>query len=62
MDNSDELEKIVDEVLAKNEKSVIDFKAGKENALKFLIGQIMAHTKGKANPQIVQEIVKNKLK
>ena len=62
MDNSDELEKIVEEVLAKNEKSVVDFKAGKENALKFLIGQTMAMTKGKANPQIVQEIVKNKLK
>ena len=62
MDNSDELEKIIDEVLAKNEKSVADFKSGKENALKFLIGQVMAHTKGKANPQIVQEIVKNKLK
>ncbi len=62
MDNSDELEKIIDEVLVKNEKSVVDFKAGKENALKFLIGQVMATTKGKANPQIVQEIVKNKLK
>ncbi|PIP28640.1 MAG: Asp-tRNA(Asn)/Glu-tRNA(Gln) amidotransferase GatCAB subunit B [Candidatus Moranbacteria bacterium CG23_combo_of_CG06-09_8_20_14_all_35_22] len=62
MDNLDELEKIVDEILAKNEKSVVDFKAGKENALKFLIGQTMAMTKGKANPQIVQEIVKNKLK
>jgi len=62
MDNSDELEKIIEEVLAKNEKSVADFKAGKENALKFLIGQVMSATKGKANPQIVQEIMKNKLK
>ena len=62
MDDSDELEKIVEEVLAKNEKSVADFRAGKENASKFLIGQVMAHTKGKANPQKVQEIVKNKLK
>ena len=61
MDNLEELEKIIDEVLAKNEKSVVDFKTGKENALKFLIGQVMAHTKGKANPQMVQEMVKNKL-
>ncbi|HRY82753.1 MAG TPA: Asp-tRNA(Asn)/Glu-tRNA(Gln) amidotransferase subunit GatB [Candidatus Moranbacteria bacterium] len=61
MDNSEELEKIMDEVLAKNEKSVADFKAGKENALKFLIGQIMKETKGKANPQKVQEILHNKL-
>ncbi|KKP80326.1 MAG: glutaminyl-tRNA synthase (glutamine-hydrolyzing) subunit B [Candidatus Moranbacteria bacterium RIFOXYA12_FULL_35_19] len=61
MDNSEELEKVIDELLAKNEKSVADFKSGKENALKFLIGQTMAMTKGKANPQIVQEIIKKKL-
>jgi aspartyl-tRNA(Asn)/glutamyl-tRNA(Gln) amidotransferase subunit B len=61
MDNSDELEKIIEEVLAKNEKSVTDFKAGKENALKFLMGQVMAMTKGKANPQKVQEMLRKKL-
>ena len=62
MDNSDELEEIISEVLSKNEKSVADFKAGKENALKFLMGQVMAATKGKANPEKVQEIIKDKLK
>jgi len=62
MDNRGELEKIVDEVLAKNEKSVADFKNGKANALKFLVGQVMAVTKGKANPKMAQEIIKNKLK
>ena len=61
MDNSEELGKAIDEVLAKNEKSIADFKAGKENALKFLIGQVMSATKGKANPQIVQEMLKEKL-
>jgi len=56
-----ELEKIVDDVLAGNEKSVSDFKAGKENALKFMMGQVMAATKGSANPQIVMEIIRKKL-
>ncbi len=62
MDNDDELSKIIDEIISKNEKSVVDFKSGKENALKFLIGQTMKETKGRANPQKVQEIIKNKLK
>ncbi|HAT74306.1 MAG: Aspartyl/glutamyl-tRNA(Asn/Gln) amidotransferase subunit B [Candidatus Moranbacteria bacterium GW2011_GWF2_36_839] len=61
MDNSDELEKIVEEVLAKNEKSVVDFKAGKENALKFLIGQTMSATKGKANPNAASELLVKKM-
>ncbi len=57
-----ELETIVNEVLANNAKSVEDFKAGKENALKFLMGQVMKGTGGKANPQMVMEILKDKLK
>jgi aspartyl-tRNA(Asn)/glutamyl-tRNA(Gln) amidotransferase subunit B len=48
-------------VLAANEQSIIDFKAGKENALKFLMGQVMKETKGKANPQMINEILKEKL-
>jgi len=56
-----ELEGIVEEVLAGNVKSVEDYKAGKENALKFLMGQVMKNTGGKANPQVVMEILKNKL-
>jgi aspartyl-tRNA(Asn)/glutamyl-tRNA(Gln) amidotransferase subunit B len=56
-----ELETIVDSVLAGNIKSVADFKAGKQNAFQFLIGQIMKETKGKANPKIVSEILKKKL-
>lgn len=57
-----ELEAIVDDVIANNSKSVEDFKAGKENALKFLMGQVMKGTGGKANPQVVMEILKEKLK
>ncbi len=62
MDDEGELEKIVGEVIANNEKSVADYKAGKKNALKFLVGQVMAKTKGKANPKKAQEMLKNKLK
>lgn len=56
-----ELEKIVEEVLAKNEKSVADYKSGRMNALQFLMGQVMAETKGKANPKMVIDILKKKL-
>lgn len=62
VDDSEALEKALDSVLAANEQSVADFKAGKENAFKFLMGQIMKETKGKANPQKVDEMLKNKLK
>lgn len=54
------LEAAVDRVLTMNEKSVADYKAGKQNAFQFLIGQIMKETKGKANPQVVSEILKQK--
>ncbi|MFA7208895.1 MAG: Asp-tRNA(Asn)/Glu-tRNA(Gln) amidotransferase subunit GatB [Parcubacteria group bacterium] len=62
MDDASELENIIDGVLAKNQKSVDDFKAGKQNALQFLMGQVMAASKGKANPGIVMEMLKNKIK
>ena len=61
MEDSSALEAAVDAVLATNEKSVEDYKAGKDNALKFLMGQIMKETKGKANPQVVMEMLKQKL-
>ena len=55
------LEKIADEVLAANEKSVTDFKNGKTNALGFLVGQCMKASKGKANPGMMKEIITKKL-
>ncbi|NTV41465.1 MAG: Asp-tRNA(Asn)/Glu-tRNA(Gln) amidotransferase subunit GatB [Candidatus Moranbacteria bacterium] len=61
MEDVGELESAVDKVLADNQKSVEDFKAGKENALKFLMGQVMKETGGKANPQVVMEILKIKV-
>lgn len=57
-----ELEGIVNAVMAKNEKSVQDFRGGKKNALMFLVGQVMRESRGKANPAIVNEILEKKLK
>ncbi|MDR2240176.1 MAG: Asp-tRNA(Asn)/Glu-tRNA(Gln) amidotransferase subunit GatB [Zoogloeaceae bacterium] len=55
------LEKIIDDVLAANPKSVEEFRAGKEKAFNALVGQAMKATKGKANPQQVNELLKQKL-
>ena len=55
------IEKIVDEVLAANSKQVEDYRAGKEKAFNSLVGQVMKATKGKANPQQLNEILKRKL-
>jgi aspartyl-tRNA(Asn)/glutamyl-tRNA(Gln) amidotransferase subunit B len=55
------LEKIVDEVLAANAKSVEEFRAGKEKAFNALIGQAMKASKGKANPAQLTELLKKKL-
>ena len=52
-----ELQKIIGEVIAKNEKSVADYKKGKQNALQFLVGQVMARTKGKAEPGLTKKIL-----
>ena len=57
-----EIEKIVKKVISENQKAVSDFKKGKENAFQFLIGQVMAETKGKANPEIINKILKKLLK
>jgi len=59
--DSGALEKIIDEVLAANPKSVEEFRAGKEKAFNALVGQAMKATKGKANPQQVNDLLKKKL-
>ena len=59
--DSGELERLVDEVIAANPKSVEEFKAGKEKAFNALVGQVMKAAKGKANPAQVNEILKKKL-
>ena len=59
-DNS-EIEKIIKEIIEKNPGPVGDFKKGKQNAFQFLIGQIMKESKGKANPEIVNTLLKKLL-
>jgi aspartyl-tRNA(Asn)/glutamyl-tRNA(Gln) amidotransferase subunit B len=55
------IESLVDEVLAANQKSVEEYRAGKEKAFNALVGQAMKATKGKANPQQVTDLLKKKL-
>ena len=60
MDNDDELEGMIKEVLIANPNQVDQYKGGKTTLIQFFIGQTMAKTRGKANPQKVSEIL-NKL-
>jgi len=61
MNDTGALEKIVDDVIAANAKNVAEFKAGNEKALNGLVGQIMKASKGKANPQQVNDLLRAKL-
>ena len=62
MKDDGQLEKIITEVISKNPKAVADYTAGNKNSLQFLAGQVMAITRGTANPQQVQEILKKVMK
>lgn len=59
--DSGAIETMIDEVLAANQKSVDEFKAGKQKAFNALVGQVMKASRGKANPTQVNEILKRKL-
>jgi aspartyl-tRNA(Asn)/glutamyl-tRNA(Gln) amidotransferase subunit B len=59
-DNS-AIEAVVKAVIARESRSVADYKSGKSNAFMFLVGQVMRETKGKANPAIVNELLKKEL-
>ena len=61
IDDEGELEKTVQEILDKNPEQVEQYKQGKTNVLQYFVGQTMAATKGKANPQKVTEILKSLL-
>jgi len=56
-----ELEEIIKEVVSKNPKAAEDFQKGKGNSLQFLMGQVMAQTKGKANPELTAKILQKVL-
>jgi aspartyl-tRNA(Asn)/glutamyl-tRNA(Gln) amidotransferase subunit B len=57
-----ELEKIVDDIISNSPDEVERFKGGEAKLMGFFVGQIMKQTKGKANPKIVNELLKNQLK
>jgi len=61
MSDTGELEKILDDILAANADNVAQFKAGKDKAFNALVGQAMKATKGKANPQTVNDLLRKKL-
>ncbi|MFA6407781.1 MAG: Asp-tRNA(Asn)/Glu-tRNA(Gln) amidotransferase subunit GatB [Candidatus Paceibacterota bacterium] len=62
VDNTEELSRLADEIIAKNPKAVEDFKKGNANSVQFLVGQGMAKTRGQASPDKLREIFQNKLK
>ncbi len=55
------LAQVIEIVIKENEKSVDDFKAGKTNAIMYLVGQVMKKSSGKANPKVVSELIKQRL-
>ena len=60
--NTSELNKTVDNVIKNNYKSVEEYQSGKEKLFGFFVGQVMKETGGKANPKIVNELLREKLK
>ncbi|MEX2054057.1 MAG: Asp-tRNA(Asn)/Glu-tRNA(Gln) amidotransferase subunit GatB [Candidatus Colwellbacteria bacterium] len=56
-----EISKAVGEVLQNNEKAVADFNKGKDSALKFLVGQTMAKLRGRGNPELVEQLLREQL-
>jgi len=57
-----QIEKMVEEVLKENEENICVYLSGKEKLFGFFVGEVMKKTKGKANPRLVNEILKEKLK
>jgi aspartyl-tRNA(Asn)/glutamyl-tRNA(Gln) amidotransferase subunit B len=60
--DTSELESLIDEVLARNPQQVEDYRGGKVGLLGFFVGQVMKQTEGRANPQLVNELLRQKLK
>jgi aspartyl-tRNA(Asn)/glutamyl-tRNA(Gln) amidotransferase subunit B len=56
-----QIEKIVDEIIEKNENQVNAYRGGNEKLFGFFVGQVMKASGGKANPKIVNEVLKQKL-
>jgi aspartyl-tRNA(Asn)/glutamyl-tRNA(Gln) amidotransferase subunit B len=61
MSGAGELAAVVEKVLAANEKAVADYRSGKEEAVKFLVGQVMRETRGRADPNLVPDLLRQAL-
>ncbi len=59
--DTDELIKIVEKILSDNVSAVENYESGNKKSIGFLVGQAMKASRGKANPKLVQEIIKNQL-
>ena len=55
------LDRLIQEAIQENPKAVLDYHQGKENAMMYLVGQVMKETKGSANPRKVNQLLKEKL-
>lgn len=56
-----EIESLVDKVVLENPQSIVDYKAGRDKAFGFLVGQVMKLSRGKASPQVVNDLLKKKI-
>lgn len=61
LNNQEEIESFVDQVIRENPQSIIDYKAGRDKAFAFLVGQVMKLSRGKASPQLVNELLIKKI-
>ena len=59
--DTSEIEKFVDEVLTNNPDTIASYRSGRDKAFAFLVGQVMKMSKGKASPQIVNTLLKEKI-
>jgi aspartyl-tRNA(Asn)/glutamyl-tRNA(Gln) amidotransferase subunit B len=59
--SSDEVDASIDKVIADNPRAVEDYRGGKEEAIKFLVGQVMRETRGRASPDLASEVLREKL-
>lgn len=59
--DEDELLRIVDQVIGENQEVADEIKAGKDKAIGFLVGQVMKLTRGRANPKMVNELLRQRL-
>ena len=59
--DKEEIDIIIEKVIEDNIQSVQDYRSGKEKAVNFLVGQVMRHTKGRAQPDLVLNLLKEKM-